>query len=218
MDLQLKYAAATTKSVNAATRTLDAIVSDETVDRMGDIIDAATWKLANYQKDPVVLFQHRTDQPIGQTTRIWVQGTQLHATMVLSQTERATEVMQLFADGSLRAFSVGFRVGRIADQVVAGRNVTRLLDCELHEISAVSIPANANALIKMKSLGLVPPSYSALRRSGDEMLCEVRKSIGIVEGAPDESAYDHVMRKAKEQQREHDAEHWPHEYEKVGLR
>lgn len=177
MDQQLKYAAATTKSVNAATRTLEAIVSDESLDSHGDVVDSATWDLTRYRSNPVVLFQHRHDQPIGRSEKVWIEGTQLHARMVLSDTERAREVMQLFSDGSLRAFSIGFRVGRIADEVRGGRNVTRLLDCELFEISAVSVPSNPNALVKHKALGLVTQSYQlpadpilelALRAARDE--------------------------------------------------
>lgn len=156
---ELTFAAATTKSVNAATRTIEAIVSDETIDRMGDVIDCASWQLEHYRSNPVVLFAHRQDQPIGRADKVWTEGSALHATMVLSETERAREVMQLFADGSLRAFSVGFRIGRIIDEVRGGRNISRLLDCELFEISAVSVPANPNALAKHKSLGLITQSY-----------------------------------------------------------
>lgn len=159
MDQQLSYAAARTKGVNAARREIEAIVSDETIDRVGDIIDCASWQLDRYRSNPVVLFAHRHTEPIGRTEKIWIEGTQLHARMVLADTDRGREVMQLFSEGALRAFSVGFRVGRILDEVHGGRNVLRLLDCELMEISAVAVPANSNALIKAKSLGLVPPAF-----------------------------------------------------------
>lgn len=38
-----------------------------------------------------------------------------------------------------------------------GRTVRRLLDCELREVSTVS--SNPDAIVKHKSLGLVPASY-----------------------------------------------------------
>lgn len=34
------------------------VASDETADRYGDIVRVAGWDLANYKRNPIVLFQH----------------------------------------------------------------------------------------------------------------------------------------------------------------
>jgi hypothetical protein len=44
---------------------LEFILSDATPDRMGDVIEADGWDLTNFRKNPVALFNHRADFPIG---------------------------------------------------------------------------------------------------------------------------------------------------------
>jgi HK97 family phage prohead protease len=167
-----RHAAAfiTTKGVDTSKRLIECIVSSETLDSHGDVIDQASWNLDRYQKNPVVLFGHDHAQPIGRTVSVAVRDGALHAVMELARTERAAEVLQLFADGALRAFSVGFRVGRV--ELVKpgdGSEHFRLSDCELFEISAVSVPSNPDALVKHKSLGLVPAGYQ-LGDAGDQLV------------------------------------------------
>src|SRR4029077_8971120 len=41
------------------------ILSDETPDRMGDIIESAGWDLKQFKKNPIALFGHKADFPIG---------------------------------------------------------------------------------------------------------------------------------------------------------
>lgn len=155
-QLTMKHAAAFTRGINTGDRSVDATVSSEAIDRMGEIIDQGTWRLADFERNPVVLWQHDHDQPIGRASRLNVRGSALEARIHFSTTARGEEAWQLFQDGALRAFSVGFRAGRVAVERVDNLEVVRLLDCELMEISAVSVPANPEALVKHKSLGLVP--------------------------------------------------------------
>ena len=44
---------------------LDFVLSDETVDRMGEIITADGWELDNFKKNPIALFNHNSNFPIG---------------------------------------------------------------------------------------------------------------------------------------------------------
>ena len=53
-------------SATSQSRTVRFILSTGEVDRYGDRIDPAGWRLANYRKNPVVLFAHdRSALPIG---------------------------------------------------------------------------------------------------------------------------------------------------------
>jgi phage head maturation protease len=82
--------------------------------------------------------------------------------VVLATTPLASEVLTLFNDGAMRAFSVGFRPGAAQEIISAdGRKIRKLLDCELMEVSAVSVPSNPDAVVRHKGLGLVPASYGA---------------------------------------------------------
>src|SRR4249920_1869365 len=41
------------------------ILSDATVDRYGDIVSADGWILENFMKNPIALFNHNSDFPVG---------------------------------------------------------------------------------------------------------------------------------------------------------
>jgi len=163
VDRQLSYAAAFVNkaSVNMASRSLEAVVSDETIDRHGDIIDQASWQLARYADNPVVLHQHNHSKPCGRAESVRVESSKLLAKITFARTPLGDEMLALYREGALSAFSVGFRVGRIVpERLQDGRTIDRLMDCELYEISAVSVPSNPNALIRHKSLGLVPAGHA----------------------------------------------------------
>lgn len=182
--MELTRGIAYTKSVSSSSRAVEAIVSSDTIDRHGDIIDQGSWRLDSYRRNPVVLFAHDYDQPIGRAESLDVQQGALHARIVFASTPKGEEVLTLFREGALRAFSVGFRVGSIQqEQTQDGRSVDRLLDCELWEISAVAVPANPDALAKHKSLGLVPPGYAS--NAASPLLDEINLRAAM---SPDELA------------------------------
>src|SRR3546814_9550336 len=53
------------------------VMSDETVDRMGDVIEAAGWQLKNFVKNPIALFNHDSRFVIGHWTDVKVEGKKL---------------------------------------------------------------------------------------------------------------------------------------------
>jgi hypothetical protein len=48
---------------NEESRTVRFVLSDSSVDRMGDTIDAAGWRLGQYKANPVVLWSHLRSEP-----------------------------------------------------------------------------------------------------------------------------------------------------------
>ena len=42
---------------------MEFVLSDETVDRLGDVIMSDGWDLTNFKKNPIALWAHRSDQP-----------------------------------------------------------------------------------------------------------------------------------------------------------
>ena len=48
---------------NEESRTVRFVLSDSSVDRMGDTIDAAGWRLGQYKANPVVLWSHLSSEP-----------------------------------------------------------------------------------------------------------------------------------------------------------
>jgi HK97 family phage prohead protease len=158
----LTYSALETRSVDLAARSVDAVLSSETIDGHGEIIDQATWNLERFRKNPIVLWMHDQSEPIGHASDIRITNGKLAARITFGRTARGEEALTLFADKTLRAFSVGFVPGRVANEPAPdGQTVRRLLDCVLYEVSAVSIPSNPDAVAmrRYKSLGILPEAF-----------------------------------------------------------
>jgi phage head maturation protease len=91
---------------------LEFVLSDETPDRMDDVIMADSWDLASFQKNPIALFNHNSNAPIGKWTRVRVIDKQLRGHLELAPagtSDRIDEIRKLIDAGILRAVSVGFR-------------------------------------------------------------------------------------------------------------
>lgn len=122
-----------------------AVASTETKDRHGDIVKQDGWDIKSYKDNPILLFMHDHTKPIGRATKVWVDKTGSKAKLMFkgvisSATEEARAAKQLMQEGILRSFSVGFM-----PLEVDGDTITK---SELHEISLVSVGANADARLQ----------------------------------------------------------------------
>jgi len=117
-------------------------------DRVGDVIEASAWTkggLANYLNNPVILFNHDYDKPIGRAVSLGTndKGLQLKAKIAKS----AGHIGELIKEGVLGAFSVGFMVRDAEyDKETDGY---RIKDAELLEVSVVTVPANQAATFSL---------------------------------------------------------------------
>ena len=168
------------KTHAASVEGMNFVMSDETPDRMDDIIMSDGWELDNFRKNPIALFGHRSDFPIGKWGNLRVEDKQLRGELQLAPegtSERIDEIRRLIDAGILRAVSVGFRpkesVALDHKNPFSGCKFTKQ---ELVETSLVSVPANPNALAIAKQLRLSPETQqlvfaghgrrSELRRRG----------------------------------------------------
>ena len=150
------------KSVAAASPSddpLEFVMSDETVDRLGDVIHAKGWMLDNFRRNPVALFGHDSKAFIGRWSNVRVEGNRLLGRLELLEkgtSERIDELHAAIKAGVLRAVSVGFRALEAPQQrdTKDPRGGVTFTKSELMECSLVSIPANPNALQVAKSLHL----------------------------------------------------------------
>lgn len=132
------------------------VMSDDSVDRMGDVIDPKGWVLRNFKANPMALFNHDSDMPIGRWKNVRVEGGKLLGELEFGPEGACpiTDKMRSFvAAGMMRAVSVGFRP-LAADPIEGSRGGIHYKAAELMECSLVSIPANPNALQVAKSLNL----------------------------------------------------------------
>lgn len=136
-------------SADPSTRTLRIIVSTPARDRQGDIVEPAGLDFRAFLDNPVVLWAHDlTRPPIGRILDIDVGTTAVTATVQFAETPFAREVFDLYAEGFLRAWSVGFlplEWERLDEE--DGRGF-RILAAEVVEVSAVPVPANPETLTR----------------------------------------------------------------------
>ena len=122
--------------------------STDALDRAGDIIERGAWTkggLDNFKNNPVILFNHNYDRPIGRAKEIGVTDNGLELTARISKS--AGEIKDLIKDGVLGAFSVGFKV-KDADYI-SETDGYKIKDAELFEVSVVSVPCNQNAVFSV---------------------------------------------------------------------
>lgn len=134
------------------------VLSDATVDRYGDIVEPGGWDLRQFKRNPIALFGHRSDFPIGTWENIRVDDGQLMADFAPAKANtsfRVNEILSLIEQGILRAASVGFRPMKSEplnpDDAFGPRRYQRQ---ELLETSIVSVPANPAALSLAKSMNI----------------------------------------------------------------
>ena len=98
-------------TVSPKSKGMEFILSDETIDRYGDVIKADGWDLTNFKKNPIALFGHRADFPIGTWENISTKGGELRGHLKIAPegtSARIDEIRKLIEAGILKAVSVGF--------------------------------------------------------------------------------------------------------------
>ena len=140
------------KATSDDSRTFTFTISSASIDRMGDTIAVAGWKLDNFKRNPVVLWGHDGSMlPVGRATSVWVQGGKLKAKAEFASaavSQYAERVRGMIAAGFLTATSVGFAPLKYAFSEDPLRKYgIDFLEQELLEFSVVGIPANPDALL-----------------------------------------------------------------------
>jgi HK97 family phage prohead protease len=126
------------------------MASTSDFDRAGDSIAPDAWTrsggLNNFKKNPIILFNHDYDRPIGRATGLEVTDNGLELEAKISKSA-PNGVCDLVKDGVLGAFSVGFRV-KDADYIEETDGLM-IKGAELFEVSVVSVPCNQAATFSL---------------------------------------------------------------------
>jgi len=142
---------------------IEGYANTTTKDRSGDIITADAWRkgIDNYRNNPILLNQHKHDQPIGRVDTISVDDKGIFVEASISDAaEKLYGIKTLIQDKALKSFSVGFRIkdGMRNDDNEDSLTIT---DVELLEISVVSVPCNQESLFSVKKSFDADNSYKA---------------------------------------------------------
>ncbi len=130
------------------------VISTINPDRVGDRVIPEGLDASAFLKNPALMFGHAYhDLPVGTVTSIAVEpGKHIRASWRWLENDAfADRVKNAWDQGVLRAASIGFRPLRTKPNSTGGADV---LAWELLELSLVAIPANAECVRTLKSLGL----------------------------------------------------------------
>ncbi len=119
------------------------------VDSYGDIVvkGAFAKTLAERADKARLLWQHRSDSPIGKFTDLHEDANGLHFTASLNlKVQRGLEAYEHLKHGDIDGMSIGFVT--MQDEVDTANNNVRLIkEAKLYEISLVTFPANEEATV-----------------------------------------------------------------------
>lgn len=176
------------RSFDEKTRTVEFIISDNTTDRYGDIVNQ-DWDLKNYWNNPVLLWGHdpsQIDNVLGKCLEINTQeeDDRMLTTAKFQLAEEGTSkgvdtVFKLIQQGILRTVSVGFISHEIAQaENQKGETQNILAGNELLEVSVVPIPANPNAIaLSYEDGSLNDKDIKFMEKSLENALTLVKKSV-----------------------------------------
>jgi HK97 family phage prohead protease len=126
-------------------------------DAYNERMDPLSVKLERYKQNPILLFNHDMNYPVGKVIAVEPREDGLFVKAAVSHAdhEKVAYVRELVADGTLCTFSVRFAGEQVVeDPEVAGGKLIK--NWELQEVSIVSIPAQPDStfsLANAKSLG-----------------------------------------------------------------
>ncbi|MFG8224686.1 phage major capsid protein [Pseudomonas aeruginosa] len=137
------------KALDDEKRVITGIASTPSPDRMQDVVEP---KGAQFKLPIPFLWQHNHDEPIGHVTEAKVTQKGIEVSVQLTQVEepgklkdRLDEAWQSIKSGLVRGLSIGFSAKEF--EQIPGSWGLRFLSWEWFELSAVTIPANAEATI-----------------------------------------------------------------------
>lgn len=145
MSKKRAYSLMEIKSVDEEKREIRGIASTITPDRMGDIVEP---KGAKYQLPIPLLWQHKHEKPIGNVTEATVtdKGIEIVATIAKGVSEEIDNAWAMIKSGLVRGLSIGFKPIEYSFLDDGG---VKFSAWEWYELSAVTVPANAEANIQL---------------------------------------------------------------------
>lgn len=147
-------------------------LTTNSVDRDGEVLIPQGMVSKDFEKNPVLFYNHEYDQPIGKVTNLKRTDDSVMGTLTFAQRPEdyvgeffPSFVEALVRQGIVKGVSVGFvpepsgaRSATKADRMKFGEKIKRVFNrWKLLEVSIAPLPANQDALIQAVDKGLVTP-------------------------------------------------------------
>src|SRR5690606_27210110 len=157
------YSALDIKSVSEDKRIIRGVATTPAVDRVGDIVEPLG---VSFKNPLALLWQHQHDKPVGTVKfdtptkdGITFEAELPQITEEGTLRDRIEEAWQSIKAGLVRAVSIGFRP---IEYKLLDNGGLRFLKTEVYELSLVTIPANADAVIT-SAKSLDPASVAIIK-------------------------------------------------------
>lgn len=170
---------------------VEVIISTSALARDGHILEPSGCDLSNYKNNPIVLWQHNPDVPVGRATDLAVEGDKIRARITFAPngiSPKADEVRGLVKNGIVSGVSVGFDVidSEPLDEKQP-RGGQRFTKWELLECSFCSVPADPGAAVTARAQPQeTKPMTTTQTRAGKKLSAATKKQI--------DDANDHLKR------------------------
>jgi HK97 family phage prohead protease len=186
------------RDVSSDGRLFNFICSTAEVDRSGDSIAVGGWQLANYRRNPILLWAHDSSSvPVGKAVSIGTDGGQLTASFKFANTRFGKAIAELVSDGFVRATSVGFKpLAFTFSKDPARRGGLDFAKQELLEVSIVPIPCNQSCLLQSIT-GTDGKSLNVARRAARERDIEIMRLRHLPLSRAEQRALDIARMRAK---------------------
>lgn len=152
LDYEFGLANESVRESADGTLTISGIASNWAEDREGDVMDPRAFDkaLRRYLTvNPILLYMHRLNFPMGQVTRAEVRPDGLFVEAQIPRPPRSTEAYRIYdlvKRGIVRAFSVGGKAKRV---VVGG--VKKITEWDLREVSICPLGVNATTTFSVQA-------------------------------------------------------------------
>ena len=196
MNLQ-KTCNATFKAIGDGLTKFTAIITTHAIDRDQDVVIPSGMNSKEYEANPVLLYSHDPNKPIGKMVTMRRGESSIDADFVLAPRPDTHEgewlpdtVGALMKFGALKGVSIGYmpldggvRRASKEDATKYGTGVKQVYSkWKLLEVSVVSIPSNQEALINAVSKGIV--STASLKALGCNVPDHVKLAPVVIEPKP----------------------------------
>lgn len=109
------------------------------VDAYGDIVRKGAFKNSLAKRQPILLYQHNTAEPIGKC-EAYEDDYGLYVKLsILSDLKAGATAIKLIENGIINGLSIGYNVVRSKPLDTGGKE---LIELDLYEVSLVTFPAN----------------------------------------------------------------------------
>jgi HK97 family phage prohead protease len=141
---------------------VEVVISTAQIARDGHVLVPSGARLENYRANPIILWQHDPEVPVGNGEDIQVEGDKIRARAMFAPpgiSPKADEIRGLVKAGVIRAVSVGFEPidGEPLDPTKP-RGGQRFTEWDLLEFSFCSVPVDTGAVVTARAVEDAEPT------------------------------------------------------------